>query len=212
MSVHVLATYFVTWLIIVLTPGPAVFCLIGQSTRYGFSASLRGLAGLQTVSILFFLCIALGLGAILTAAHTAFTVIRCAGALYLMYLGGKHIYFSFKKTAPAALSEKPAENISANHRSLYFQGVLVQITNPKALLFMGAFLPQFIDPEHFLLQLGILLLPTIILDSIVQAAYAYLAHHGARSLRKTKLSAWLDRALGGILIFIGCRLLLNDKL
>lgn len=211
MSVHVLATYFIAWLIVVLIPGPAVMCLIGQSTRYGFRASLRGLAGLQTVSVIFFLCIALGMGAILATATTAFTIIRCIGALYLIYLGGKLILNSYRKPAAAETQVKTQTSPQANHGGLYLQGVLVQITNPKALLFMGAFLPQFIDPDHFLLQLGILLVPTIMLDSIVQAGYAYLAQHGARSFRGSAFAGWLDRTLGAALLYFGLRMLLSSK-
>jgi homoserine/homoserine lactone efflux protein len=209
MSLQTFLLYLVTWSLVALTPGPAVMCSVAQSTRYGFRSSLAGIAGIQSGNFLFFVCIAFGLGTLLATASTAFTVLRIAGAVYLFYLGVRIIFSSFRR--PPSSQASPAANLPA-HRSLFLQGLLVQITNPKALLFVSALLPQFIDPHHPALpQLVVLVLTTIAVDLIVLSSYAFLAQRGIQSFRATRFSAWLERVFGAALIFFGFRLLLSRK-
>lgn len=209
MSLQTFLLYLATWSLVALIPGPAVMCSMAQATQHGFRSSLAGIAGIQSGNFLFFVCIACGLGALLAAATTAFVILRVAGAIYLFYLGARIILSSFRRSAskvtvPAALP--PAR------RSLFLQGLLVQITNPKALLFITALLPQFIEPHRSLLpQLVMLVLATIAVDLIVLSSYAFLAHRGIQSFRASRFSAWLERAFGAALVFFGFRLLLSRK-
>jgi threonine/homoserine/homoserine lactone efflux protein len=88
------------------------------------------------------------------------------------------------------------------------QGFAIQVTNPKALLFMSALLPQFIQPEQALpVQLAVLLAITIAVDVLVLSAYACFALRSAQSLRASGVAVWLERAFGAALIFFGIRLL-----
>ena len=92
------------------------------------------------------------------------------------------------------------------------QGFAVQVTNPKALLFMSALLPQFIQPENSLgLQLSVLMAITIVVDAIVLAAYAHLARRGAGALRASGFTVWLERAFGATLVLFGLRLLTDRR-
>ena len=101
---------------------------------------------------------------------------------------------------------------ATNHRSLFLQGLLTQITNPKALLFVSALLPQFIDPHKAAPpQLGILVLTTNLVDTAVLSSYAFLASRGAQSFRDSRTAAWMNRALGAALVFFGLRLLATRK-
>src|SRR5580698_134886 len=181
MSLQTFLLYLATWSLVALIPGPAVMCSVAQSTRYGFRASLAGIAGIQSGNFPFFVCIALGLGALLAKATTAFTVLRAVGAIYLFYLGARIIVSSFRH--PASSVASPAAALPAN-RSLFFQGLLVQITNPKALLFVSALLPQFIDAHRTALpQLIVLVLTTIAVDLMVLSSYAFLARRGIQTFR-----------------------------
>lgn len=201
--------YFATWSLVALTPGPAVMCSMAQSTRYGFRSSLAGISGIQLGNFFFFICVALGLGTLLAAATTLFTFLRFAGAIYLFYLGVRVILSTFRR--PASTSPKPAVSLPA-HRGLFLQGLLIQITNPKALLFVSALLPQFIDTHRPALpQLVILVLTTILVDSIVLSSYAFLAHRGIQSFRASRFAAWLERVYGTALVFFGFRLMLSRK-
>jgi len=209
MSLRFLILYFATWLLVALTPGPAVICSMTQATRYGFRPSLAGISGIQLGHAVFFTCIAFGLGTLLATATTAFTVLRSLGALYLLYLGARVIVSTYRRPRPTVT--RPVAPLPG-HRSLFLQGLLVQLTNPKALLFFSALLPQFIDPQRPAQpQLVILGLTTVSVDSIVLSSYAFLAHRGIQSYRASRLSAWLERVFGAVLVFFGFRLLLSRK-
>ena len=99
---------------------------------------------------------------------------------------------------------------SGNTRAIVLQGLAVQLTNPKNLLFVLAFLPQFIRPGYPLfLQLSIMLVVTILVDAIVLLAYGHLAVRGARALKGSRFLTWLERLFGAALIFFGIRLLMS---
>jgi homoserine/homoserine lactone efflux protein len=209
MNPKILLLYVATWLLVALMPGPAVMCSMAQATRYGFRSSIAGISGIQLGNVVFFTCIAFGLGTLLATATTAFTILRGVGAVYLLYLGARIILSTFRR--PEMNVAKPAL-VPAARRNLFLQGLLVQLTNPKALLFVSALLPQFIDPRRAMrLQLVILLVTTIAIDLVVLSSYALLAHRGSQSFRASRLSAWLERVLGTVLIFFGVRLLLSRK-
>jgi homoserine/homoserine lactone efflux protein len=146
---------------------------------------------------------------LLTTATTAFTILRVAGAIYLFYLGVRIILSTFRRPVPGAA--KPAMRLPAHH-SLFLQGLLIQLTNPKALLFVSALLPQFIDPHRSVpVQLVILVFTTIAVDSVVLSSYAFLAQRGIQSFRTSRWSAWLERIFGAALVFFGVRLLFSRK-
>ena len=184
-------------------------CSMAQATRFGFRSSLAGIAGIQLGNFLFFVGIALGLGTLLATATTAFAMLRVVGAIYLFYLGVRVILSTFRRSpleAAQPVMPPPAQ------RSLFLQGLLIQLTNPKALLFVSALLPQFIESHRpVALQLVILVLTTMAVDSAVLSSYAFLAHRGIRSFRKSRVSAWLERAFGAALVCFGFRLLLSRK-
>ena len=184
-------------------------CSMAQSTRYGFRSSLAGITGIQLGNFLFFVCIALGLGTLLATATTAFNILRIVGAIYLFYLGVRVIISASRGSRPkAALPVMP----SRARRNLFLQGLLIQLTNPKALLFVSALLPQFIDPHRSVpAQLVILVFTTIAVDSIVLSSYAWLARRGVQSFRASRWSGWLERMYGAALVFFGVRLLLSRK-
>jgi homoserine/homoserine lactone efflux protein len=199
--------YLGTWFLVALTPGPAVMCAMSQSTRYGFRHALAGIAGIQLAHFVFFGCVGFGLAALLATATAAFTVLRVVGAAYLFYLGVSILVATLRPAATVRVASPPPRR-----RSLFLQGFAIQITNPKALVFMSALLPQFIQPDHALaLQLCILLATTIVVDAAVQIAYAYFAATGARSLRASGATVWLERAFGAALVLFGVRLLLARK-
>jgi homoserine/homoserine lactone efflux protein len=201
--------YLATWTLVALTPGPAVLCAMSQATRHGFRASLAGILGTQAGNFIFFLCTALGLATLLRTATTAFDALRIVGAIYLCYLGVRIVLTSFRRATATAV--EPAITPPA-HGSLFFQGLAIQLTNPKALLFVSALLPQFIEPDRpLLLQLSILLAVTVVVDLVVLSSYAFLAERGAQSFRGSRFVRWLERVFGAALVLFGFRLLLSRK-
>lgn len=203
MSTEIFLLYLGTWLLVALTPGPAVMCAMSHATRFGFRQALIGIFGIQLGHFVFFGCVAFGLATLLAKATAAFTILRIAGALYLMYLGVRITVSTFRRRATEQVVAPPPARAG-----LLVQGFAIQVTNPKALLFMSALLPQFIQPQHSLpLQLVILLATTIAVDMVVLSAYAWFALRGARSFRTSGFSKWLERVFGATLVFFGVRLL-----
>jgi len=209
MSIQIFLLYFATWSLVSLSPGPAAMCVMAQSTRFGFRSSLAGVSGVQLGHVVFFVCIGLGLGKLLATATTAFTILRVVGAIYLFYLGVRIILSTLRHRLPKAA--QPPMRLPAQ-RNLFLQGLLIQLTNPKALFFFSALLPQFIDPHRSVPgQLIILLFTTIGVDSVVMSSYAYFAQRGIQSFRASRWSAWLERIFGAALVLFGVRLLSSRK-
>lgn len=208
MTLTTFCLYLITWTLVALSPGPAAMCVMSQAARHGVRASFAGIIGIQTGSLMFFIGIAMGLASLLASATTAFTVLRWIGAAYLFYLGVCILNSTFRKVDTAEAKEAPA----AASRRLFLQGLLIQLTNPKALLFFSALLPQFIDGTRSLgTQIALLAIITVVVDVTVTAGYAVLAGRGVRSLRSTPLMKWIERAFGAALIFFGARIVTAAK-
>jgi homoserine/homoserine lactone efflux protein len=205
MNIESLMLYLSTWLLVALTPGPAVIYVMSQTARYGLQAGLRGIVGIQLGNLIFFLCIALGLVTLLRAITHAFVVLQIAGAAYLLYLGFRIIISSLQRapreTGPSCRSAETAG-------TPLVQAVLVQLTNPKALMFVSALVPQFLDPERQLMfQMAILLSCTVAVDAVVLGSYVLLADRGKHALRHTGVSRWIECAFGVALVGLGVRFL-----
>ena len=208
MTLTTFCLYLITWTLVALSPGPAAMCVMSQASRHGVRASFAGISGIQTGNLLFFIGIAMGLASLLAAATTAFTVLRWIGAAYLIYLGVRILISTFRKVDAADVKQAPA----AASRSLFLQGLLIQLTNPKALLFVSALLPQFIDGTRSLSpQIALLAIITVFVDVVVMAGYAVLAGRGVRSLRSSSLMKWIERTFGAALIFFGVRIVTAPK-
>jgi homoserine/homoserine lactone efflux protein len=205
MNIESLLLYLLTWLLVALTPGPAVLYVMSQTARYGWQAGLRGVVGIQIGNVIFFLCIAFELVTLLTAITNAFLVLQIAGAAYLLYLGLRIIISSLQRIRRENIpAGQPAEKAG----DLVLSAVLVQLTNPKALMFVLALVPQFLDPARQLMfQLAILLSCTVAIDTVVLGSYVLLADRGFQALRHTGILRWIECAFGVALVGLGVRLL-----
>lgn len=207
MALNTFLLYLATWTLVAISPGPAVLFSMSQAARHGMQGAVAGTAGILLGHVIVFGAVALGLAALLASYSGAVTTIRIVGALYLMYLGAKMLFSKPREPGPIAGAAEPRP-----HGGLVLQGLGVQLTNPKLLLFVLALLPQFISPDHPLtLQLAIMLTVTVVIDGIALLAYAHIAVRGARALKGSRILAWLERAFGGALIFFGLKLLVSRK-
>ena len=143
---------------------------------------------------------ALGMSSVMVFMSEWFDVIRWIGALYLVYLGARQLWLFHRRASGAAM---PSRAAGAN---LYFEGVLVSLSNPKVLLFLGAFLPQFIDPARDLVwQLSILAVLFVAVLAAVDVAYT-LAVGRARATFDAARLRLLDGAAGVLLLLGGLAL------
>lgn len=205
MALDTFLLYLATWTLVALSPGPAVLFVMSQGARFGNRGAVAGTAGILVGHVVCFAFVAFGLVALLAKFSIAVDIIRIGGALYLMYLGVRMIM-----TKPHGDMAVVVEGAPPAQHGIALQGLGVQLTNPKNLLFVLALLPQFIDPGRPLLpQLGIMLAVTMVIDATFLLGYAQLAVHGARALKGSRVVLWLERALGAALVFFGVKLLIS---
>lgn len=161
-----------------------------------FLAWLLNALGLQLGLILQIAIIAAGVGAVLAASATAFQIIKWLGVAYLVYLAVKQW-----RALPADLSDDAAVRPIGKPLSLVSGGFLVNVSNPKALVFMLAVLPQFINPHQPLLPQYIAITVTMIsVDLLVMAGYTGLASRVLRLLRTPKQQRRMNRTFAGLFI------------
>ena len=140
LPLETLGAFFVTAIVMGLAPGPDNIFVLTQSALYGFRAGIVTTLGLMTGLFGHTAAVALGVAALFQTSEMAFTVLKCAGAAYLLYLA----WLSFRSGASRAWLE---QSTFPGYWALYRRGVIMNITNPKVTLFFLAFLPQFAKPE-----------------------------------------------------------------
>ncbi|HEY2011468.1 MAG TPA: LysE family translocator [Rhizomicrobium sp.] len=195
LTTHGLLLFIGAELIFSLTPGPTVMMISAYGFKGGFRDALAAIAGTQTGNTLWYVICVTGLGALVTASPNLFHAIRLVGAAYLVWLGISAIWKSFHAASDAhgpRLMGKP-----------YIQATLTQMGNPKAILFFGAIVPQFLDTNGPLIpQYLIMFVVTFIGESVILTAYGWLADHGAR-LSGLRHAVWRERISGLVLVALG---------
>jgi homoserine/homoserine lactone efflux protein len=195
LTLHGLLLFVAAELIFSLTPGPTVMLISAYGFRGGFRDALAAIAGTQTGNTLWYVICVTGLGALVTASPLVFQVIKLAGAAYLVWLGLSSLWRSWH-AAPDAVGPKLMGKP-------YVQATLTQMGNPKAILFFGALVPQFLDTSAALVpQYLIMFIVTFIGESIILTAYGALAAHGGR-MAAPHHAVWRERISGLVLLALG---------
>jgi len=191
-------TLVATGTLISLTPGAGAVNTMANSLGSGWTRSIWGILGQQVALLAHIAVVAAGLGVLVASSPLLFNVIRYVGAAYLVFLGVRQ----FRSRAAAA-------KVGEVHRepawSMFRRGLLVNLTNPKAVVFFLAFTPQFIRPEQPLLPQYVVLAATIVAIDVVIMWFFFAA--AARGLgRLTQREAGqrtLNRIFGGLFVGVG---------
>ena len=192
MSAQLYLAYVAACFAIVIVPGPTVTLIIANSLRHGARAGLLNVAGTQLglAAMIAILCI--GLASIIASMGVWFDWVRLAGAAYLVWLG---IRLLRSPGSPGAPGPAPTPR-----GGFLLQGFLVILSNPKALLFFGAFIPQFVDPDGaYVRQIVVLGLTFMAVASLCDGAYAVVTGGASALLSRTRVRL-LARASGLLLI------------
>jgi homoserine/homoserine lactone efflux protein len=192
MSPEFYLAYVAACIVIVIVPGPTVTLVVANSITHGTRAGLLNIAGTQLGLAVMMGIVLVGLASIIETMGFWFDWVRLAGAAYLVWLGWKLL------RAPSALS---APGKTPTPRGGFFlQGFLVLMSNPKALLLFGAFIPQFVDPKaDYVWQVVLLGATAMVTAGIFDSAYAILAGRAREFLSATRARA-VSRASGLFLI------------
>ena len=184
-------------LVLLVVPGPAVLYIFARSVEQGRGAGLVSILGIHTATLVHVAAAALGLSALLASSALAFSIVKYAGAAYLIWLGLKKI---FGRAEPiGAISVKPH-----GHWRLFRDGFVVNLLNPKTALFFLAFLPQFVEVErgHVAMQVAFLGILFAVLGSITDGCYALAAGTMGIWLKGSRGYLKVERYVSGVL-FIG---------
>jgi len=194
-----LALFVPAALLLLVVPGPAVLYIVTQSVTRGRRAGLVSMLGVQTGGLVHVAAAAVGLSALLASSAVAFSVVKYAGAAYLVFLGARRILARPHHATVGAPEARSAAR-------LFRQGVVVNVLNPKTALFFLAFLPQFVDRSggSVTLQLLVLGLLFIALATLSDGSYALLAGTAGQRLRRSQRLLRRERYVsGGVLVGLG---------
>ncbi|MBN8884233.1 MAG: LysE family translocator [Rudaea sp.] len=210
-GIHDLALFVVSGLLLNITPGPDNLLIIGRSTSQGARAGLLAALGIACGCFVHVFAAAFGLSAILATSAAAFTVVKLAGAAYLIYIGVGMLLTKIR--GAATQSSAPVVKALSPWR-IFAQGFLTNVLNPKVALFFLAFVPQFIVPDAPDKALAFLFLGTLFnVNALIWTCL--LALSAAALSRRFKasgvLSAWFNRAVGGLFVGLGLKLALSEQ-
>jgi homoserine/homoserine lactone efflux protein len=204
MTLTVWFGFLLASILIAITPGPGAVISMSTGMRHGYWAALMAILGLQTAILIHLAIVALGLGALLATSETAFSVVKFCGAAYLVWLGLQ------KWRAPAVPVDANAPPV--RRKGLFFQGVLVNLTNPKAIIFIAALVPQFVNPGQAQVPQYLLIAATLCLtDLTVMSGYALAAVHLGRWLHDPIAIRRQNRLFGGLFVSAGALLAASSR-
>ncbi len=191
-----LALFVGTMSAFAVTPGPANLFSIATGARGGPRAALLGVAGMNAANLVWLTAAGLGLGALIAAFPAAFRVLGVLGAAYIAFLGAKSLWSAWRE-APADFETGRGASVGHALRD----GFIVQITNPKAVVFYTAVLPPFIDPTRAAWPQVVWFGAAILLcDVIAMGAYGLAGGALARTLQKGAARRWFAGVVGVLLL------------
>jgi homoserine/homoserine lactone efflux protein len=183
-------------LIISISPGAGAITTINNTLNYGFKRSFATILGLQMGYLAQIIIVAVGLGGIIASSATLFNIIKWIGVLYLIYLG----LMQFVSSNVGFKSKKMTKEFS--FKRSFLEALLINVTNPKATVFLLAFIPQFLAPSQpKFMQIMIICTTLICADFAVMSCYGMLSSTMRKRVNDPKIMRIQNRITGTALIF-----------
>lgn len=204
--VNDLALFVVSGLLLNITPGPDTLYILGRTASQGWRGGAIAALGIGAGLVVHTCAAAVGLSALLAASATAFTVLKWIGAAYLVYVG-----LSLLRARPAIHQPLPPAP-GVRLRTVFLQGFLTNVLNPKVALFFLAFLPQFVDAGASNQALAFLFLGFVFTfnGTLWNLLVAWSAARVASRLNAGgRLALWVNRSVGALFVYLGLRLALQ---
>lgn len=191
--------FAVTTAVVCLTPGPAALLIVAQGISNGMRRSYWAIAGIVLANVLYFGLSATGVAALIVASGTLFSIIKWVGVAYLFYLGMSAI-----RNKASALTVTQDAGQAVHGPRAFWQAVVVELSNPKALLYFVALLPQFINPALPIGKQMLVFGATCIgLDIMTYSFYAWLGSKTQRFTANANFVRNSNRASGSLLMIAG---------
>ncbi|GFK93242.1 Leucine efflux protein [Fundidesulfovibrio magnetotacticus] len=207
LGIHDFWLFVASGILMNIAPGPDNLYVAGRAASHGFRAGALAAFGIASGCVVHILAAALGLSAVMAASSTAFTVVKLAGAAYLVWSGLSLLLARGGGEARSVAHEDLAR------RKVFTQGFLTNVLNPKVALFFLAFLPQFIDQSAPGKALAFLALGFVfnLTGTAWMLCLAWSSAKAASLVRGNgRTGAWLGRATGALFVGLGVRLALSD--
>jgi threonine/homoserine/homoserine lactone efflux protein len=208
-GIHDLPLFVVSGLLLNIMPGPDSLLIMTRSATQGWRAGSAAALGIGTGTFVHIFAAALGMSAILATSAAAFTVVKLLGAAYILYLA---VGMLLSKRGDGI--EKPLTIAPLPLRRIYGQGILTNVLNPKVALFFLAFVPQFIDANAPHKALAFIVLGAIFnINGMLwcHALALFTAQARARLKLNPAVTQWLNRATGGLFVWLGIKLALAKQ-
>ena len=203
MSITLWLTLVGAGALISFTPGAGAINTMSNALSVGWSRSLWGILGQELALLVHIAVVAAGVGALVTGTPWLFDTIRYVGAAYLVYLGVRQ----FAASTTAAAAPGPAGLVESGG-SMFRRGLLVNLTNPKAIVFLLAFVPQFVRPDRPLAtQYGVLTATVVVIDVAVMWFFFATAARGlGRITARESGQKVVNRVFGSLFVGVGALL------
>ena len=196
MDLNLFIAFVIATSVMIALPGPSVILTIAHSISFGGKPALATVAGATAGIAVQLIIAAIGLASLLNVVAEAFEWLRWAGAAYLVYLGVR------QWRAASTPIEVGTRDVS--RKNLFLQGLVVTIPNPKSLIFIAAFLPQFMDASHPVgLQLAVIVPTFLMITFCVTSLWALAAGSARGMLNSRRAMKIMSRTTGGMMIFAG---------
>ncbi len=207
-----LVQFIIAGILLNIAPGPDSILIMTRSATQGWRAGSAAALGIGTGTLVHIMAAALGLSALLATSATAFTVVKLAGAAYLLYIGTSMLLSKAK--SGGANTESKASLPVLSHRKIFMQGFLTNILNPKVAIFFLAFVPQFIAADASNKPLALITLGCIFnFNGMIWCHFLAISTAFARQRMRVNqaVTLWLNRFIGLMFVSFGIKLALSGK-
>ncbi|MEH6468444.1 MAG: LysE family translocator [Porticoccus sp.] len=195
MDLSLYLIFLATTVMLILMPGPAAITVASQGATNTSNKAFFGVLGVATADVIFFALSATGIASLIIASNLMFSAVKWVGVMYLLYLG-----------LGALLSQSGAIKINRQQAQgrapkLFSQGLVIQLANPKALLYFSALLPQFIAPgEPIFFQILVMGVSCFLADLLIYSVYSHLGYRLAKQTLKQWVISLINKVAGITLI------------
>jgi homoserine/homoserine lactone efflux protein len=207
MDIGLYFLFFTTTIMLILVPGPSAITAAKQGARHNDKLTFLTVLGLASGDVIFFVLSATGIASLMVASSLVFSIIKWFGVAYLIYLGMAAIF-----TKAGAIKIDTDSNIDVRLPHVtpvkaFSQGLVIQLANPKALMYFSALLPQFIDPnEPLIFQMLLMGVTCVLADILVYSVFGRMGDKLARQQVKGWVLSFINKAAGLMLITTGIRM------
>lgn len=201
MDLQTFLIFAVTTAVVIFSPGPTAILMASQGAGSGLRRTLFGVMGITCATMIYFALSATGIASLIVASNTLFQIIKWVGVAYLIYLGCSAIFS--KSGGLIVQSEAPSRSKS----TMFTHGFLIEFSNPKALLYFSAILPQFLDVSRPIApQFLTMWVTAFVLQWVIYSAYAYLGQRLIQGGVRSWIVNAINKTAGAALIYAGIKM------